>query len=972
MSEAPSPDCEINQILLDFSSKKYRNYSPQLEEIVKHFIDLSSNQLTYRALRDILVNYKIICQNSSVASIQRVFEYAITTCQQKMTSLSAEDVDQIEDLDIPFAECSHKNFKDLRFTWEIYKTIMDILKNNNKFEDLFAKVIRAAFSFCVQFDRKCEFKRLCDFLHGSLNSMIKSNAAAAGNAKASYFSINLSLLESSSYQVDIRMAEVNSAIHLGCWNEAFKVLEDLQVLFSITKKSLPSVVLLDYFRMVFSVLISSPDPNYQVLSCATLLKCLGIVVGKGLWQGEKDKLRILCDRILLSFMSIPIFVSTDKLSEDERFMRIASFIGLQSIPTRQSLQKDISVMKGSVIFTSASQSLVEQFKSFDHCEDFGPLMKFVSNENYLQFASFIEQNLNVILLKNILLSNTCKDFDLKSLIRRFPSCFIDQLSFERFLIVTCKDLFNVRILIDHSTGKVHLTNDLSLFLLSNCLMNPSESEKNVTPNNSVCSSENLIILNKDLHSDELEDLLTRCKQIEERKEKKEQFESAREQEQYRILTEKIALEQEQEKARLAEESRKREAERLRREREAVEKDELKKLIGDFIKKCENSGKKFPMNPGECLARKDFIQKQLGFLQSDKQEMDQRMSQLCKQINYTDRAIRMEEIPILKSKVSSFTEQRRETYKEMKELLLASSKNKYDSLKEKRSKISSATSPLVLFKESIISSRTAAFETKLCESKAALELEKQTRIAEINKKRQEAEAAKEAHRLAFPSLRDISHGHKGDQKDSEPLVIQSPFLSLGISLKSPTTAFSGESPASIGQGSTRGKRFDSSGFITRSSIETPKQSSETIPIVEQSTPKQSAEPIPIVEQSTFKQSAETIPIVEQSTPKPGKYDPSKVSGKYSSVLKDSNSYTAGDSQGTYKSPNQFSREISPIIRNTSCSSEVKHSNNEACQSLDKDLPTKEPSICASNPQESIPEQSKKSVYVPPHKKSSQKK
>ncbi len=107
-------------------------------------------------------------------------------------------------------------------------------------------------------------------------------------------------------------------------------------------------------------------------------------------------------------------------------------------------------------------------------------------------------------------------------------------------------------------------------------------------------------------------LCSRCKVIEERKEKREQMEFQREQEQSRLISERLAQEQEQEKLRLAEESRKRETERLRKERELIEKEELKKLVDEFSKKCENSGKKFVVPPVNVKQERTFFSSSLNF------------------------------------------------------------------------------------------------------------------------------------------------------------------------------------------------------------------------------------------------------------------------------------------------------------------------------------------------------------------------
>ena len=91
---------------------------------------------------------------------------------------------------------SADTLKELRFFWENYKFMLDILKNNNKFEELFLKVAEAIFDFCIKFDRKSEFKRLCDLV--------------------SYFSINLAEVESSIHQIQIRMSQLRTSIQLQC------------------------------------------------------------------------------------------------------------------------------------------------------------------------------------------------------------------------------------------------------------------------------------------------------------------------------------------------------------------------------------------------------------------------------------------------------------------------------------------------------------------------------------------------------------------------------------------------------------------------------------------------------------------------------------------------------------------------------------------------------------------------------------
>ena len=841
MSLSTSQMEEFNQILQDFSSKKYRSFSGQLEETVMHFVTLSSSSLAYRQMREVLVNYKIICQNTNIESIQKCFEFVIQVCQKDHLSKLANVSLSLDDLDIPFPQVSSSSLvnqnhstdtantiKRLRFVWESYKFMLDILKNNNKFEDLFTKVSCALFDFCLQFDRKVEFKRLGDFLHSSLNSMLKSsNPHPTTSGKISYFSINLAEIESSTYQIQIRMAQLKTSIQLECWVDSFKVLDNLQSLFVVCKKSLSPSILLDYFQMAFTVLSNCTESQYQLLACASLLKCLGIVMKNGLWQETDFKLSHLCNQILLSFLAIPIYSNEEENGneEDERLVRIAQYLGLSSVPTRQAIQRDILLMKGNVIFKFAAPSLVEYFNSFEQQQqdnDSSFLSQFISTNNCSKkLLSYIGENINILKLKNLLITSQSKVFDLANMVQLFSSFKNNPIELERFLVSNSKMMFNISVTIDHSIGKVYLQNDLSLFLFSNCLMYPVTSEDIQSPSNgkvqsTFVSCNSLEITNPIVYEEERLDFCSRCKVIEERKEKREQMEFQREQEQSRLISERLAQEQEQEKLRLAEESRKRETERLRKERESIEKEELKKLVDEFSKKCENSGKKFVVPPGECETRKDFFQLQLKFLQSDKEDFDKVVGEAVKEINFTERAIREAEISKLTQVKDETANTRKSTYESVKGTILNESKAKFEKQRINKERIQCSLDQFVQFKQQIMQSRIETHQSVKEENEKKFEAEKQARIEEFKRKEEENERLKAENKASFRSLRESADR-------TESLVIDSPFMNLQLGpIDQPKLEKSGSQITSPFVNSAtatgeKGKKFDSEIVFSRDSM-----------------------------------------------------------------------------------------------------------------------------------------------------------
>ena len=84
----------------------------------------------------------------------------------------------------------------LRFRWEIFRHILDVLRNNNRFEELYAVVARAAFTYAERFERRKELRTLADLLRSHLGIMTKYQHQTQ--------SVQLSIPESRNRQIDLR------------------------------------------------------------------------------------------------------------------------------------------------------------------------------------------------------------------------------------------------------------------------------------------------------------------------------------------------------------------------------------------------------------------------------------------------------------------------------------------------------------------------------------------------------------------------------------------------------------------------------------------------------------------------------------------------------------------------------------------------------------------------------------------------
>lgn len=69
-----------------------------------------------------------------------------------------------------------------KFLWETYRNILEILRNNVKFTQMYGMVTKQAFQFCLQYKRNTEFRRLCEILRNQLLTLRKYVRASAEHA----------------------------------------------------------------------------------------------------------------------------------------------------------------------------------------------------------------------------------------------------------------------------------------------------------------------------------------------------------------------------------------------------------------------------------------------------------------------------------------------------------------------------------------------------------------------------------------------------------------------------------------------------------------------------------------------------------------------------------------------------------------------------------------------------------------------
>jgi len=183
------------------SSKRHRVWQPQMEDVMKRFLTICVEMRKGKAAKDGLIQYRIICQQVNVASMEAVLRHFMVLSEagaqealdlaEKTLSDKVESLLDFEDLEAEetpeslmlatiggSADSKKRTDRQvvtpaLKFLWEAYRSVLDILRNNVKLEDVYRETAARAFAFCQNYKRGVEFRRLCEILRNHIQAQTK-------------------------------------------------------------------------------------------------------------------------------------------------------------------------------------------------------------------------------------------------------------------------------------------------------------------------------------------------------------------------------------------------------------------------------------------------------------------------------------------------------------------------------------------------------------------------------------------------------------------------------------------------------------------------------------------------------------------------------------------------------------------------------------------------------------------------------
>ena len=580
----------------------------------------------------------------------------------------------------------------LKFLWETYRTVLEILKNNARLEIMYQSTAMLAFTFCQNFARKTEFRRLCELLRNHVQN--------AAKYQSQMHAINLSDPDTLQRHLDTRFQQLNVAVELELWQEAFRSVEDIHTLLSLSKRPAKNIMMANYYEKLTRIFLVSENYLFHAAAWSryyNLLRQSANIVASG-QSLKKDNPPVTeadmsrsASFVLLSALSIPV-ISTSRsrgalIDVDEarknKNNRLTNLLGMSHAPTRGVLFKD-AMSKGLLKRAKPEirelyQILEIDFHPLSICEKISPILTQIGSDPEME--KYIPPLQQVILTRLFQqLSQVYESVELRYVYKlaQFPEPFqVTPASIEKFIMNGCKK-GDLAIRIDHVTGV--LTFDSDVFSSAKALhpgSNTGSAENDAssvqrlqrTPAEIVRSQ--LTRLAKTLYvtcqyvdpeysearqqaksaalaraqagaEQEHQDTLARRAVIEKKKElasdalqKKQKEEETRK----RIVAQQR---QEAEALRLSEEHKERERKRIKDEQDRIRRENNEKELSDLVKKGINIGD---------VDVKDLDSNQLRLLkisqlEKEKNDLFKNLRVTGKRIDHLERAFRKEEIKIL--------------------------------------------------------------------------------------------------------------------------------------------------------------------------------------------------------------------------------------------------------------------------------------------------------------------------------------
>ncbi|XP_055585643.1 eukaryotic translation initiation factor 3 subunit A [Uranotaenia lowii] len=753
-----------------------------IEPIMFKYLDLCVELKKSHVAKEGLFQYRNNFQMVNVGSLENVIRGYLkmaedrTEAAQQQSCQAILDIDDLDNLATPesilmSAVCGEdaQDRSDrtillpwVKFLWESYCQCLELLKVNSHCENLYHDIAKMAFQFCLKYNRKMEFRKLCEKLRKHLEDISKVSSQTAN--------VSISKPETQQLNLETRLHQLDCAIQMELWLEAYKAIEDIHGLMILSKKApMPKIMAL-YYQKLAMVFWKAGN---QLFHAAALLKLFQLSrdMKKNVTQEEIQR---MTSHVLIATLAIPLpsahpefdrFIETDK-SPLEKAQKLAVLLGLQQPPSRASLIKDLLRLNVLQLAAPQFQNLYKwlevEFDPLNLCSHVQSVIDEITadeNSPYTQYTQALQDVTLVRLVRQVSQVYQSIEFSRFLALAKFANSFY----LERIL-VDCVRHNDMQITIDHRNRCVHFGTDLSESQREDhpdgptLQSMPSEQVRSQLVNMSVVLHRAIAAINPNRKKSERDRvraqmvkqyeenmvrehqrILQRQKKIEDRKEYIERVNLEREEEELRLQEETARQVKLAEMRRLEAENEERERKRQENEMELIKQRNLKEkmdmykqtTIGQKMLKAYDEEAFMTMNAEEIAA------KEAEERQKERKQHDNVLKSQEKKVDYFERAKRLEEIPLIEKYLEDKLVQDKEFWEkqEAERIEVAIVERKNAEVVQERLKRMIPDKDA--FWQKLKGERSSQFTEKLKAFNIALEEERKRRIAErVHRRREE--------------------------------------------------------------------------------------------------------------------------------------------------------------------------------------------------------------------------------------------
>ncbi|KIW92093.1 eukaryotic translation initiation factor 3 subunit A [Cladophialophora bantiana CBS 173.52] len=812
----------LNVLHEHVTSKRSRN-SPisSLEPVMLLFVELCVDLRKGKSAKDGLYQYKNIAQNTNVGTIELVLKKFIELAEQKVqeaqakadqvqsslesaTSATALNVEDLEATETPetilLATVSGEQSKDrtdraivtpwLKFLWETYRTVLEILKNNARLEVMYQSTAHQAFDFCLKYTRKTEFRRLCELLRNHVQNAAKYSSQM--------HAINLNEPDTLQRHLETRFRQLNVADELELWQEAFRSVEDIHMLLTLSKRPAKNVMMANYYEKLTKIFLVSDNFLFHAAAWNkyyNLLRQSAAAVASG--QSPKrdnpavteDSLTKAASFVLLSALAIPVIstsrsrgalVDVDEARKNKN-NRLTNLLSMPFAPTRAGLFKD-ALSKGLLKrvrpeIRDLYNILEVDFHPLSICKKISPILAQIGADPEMEkYVLPLQQVILTRLFQQ--LSQVYESVELSFVTRlaQFPAPFeVTPAMIEKFIMNGCKK-GDLSIRLDHISGILAFDSDVF------------SSAKAIHPGSAAGSAEGeagsvqrlqntpaeiarsqLTRLAKTLHvtcmyvdpsynqarlaaretalaraeagaEQEHQETLERRVVIEKKKEAASEAFQKRQREEETRRRIRAQQQAEAESQRLRDETRARELKRVKDEQARIRRQEIEKQLAEL-----QSGMKIDLHDVNIdeLDSNQIRYLKLSQLEKDKKEKDERIRVTAKRLDHLERAFRREELKYQQQDYEKQREEDMKIYEQNKQLMLKEAQEKHKEGLALKHRLSRLVKHYDSFKGQITERRAAEFERLRKRAEREFEEEKRKRIKAYHEEKARQREAQEA-------------------------------------------------------------------------------------------------------------------------------------------------------------------------------------------------------------------------------------